>query len=546
MMLDIKEFLKPSVLGYYKRCEVTQISFYKGNHEDESNLLTLFVFDEENFQGRNEIFLTGNKNKITSKYKLCIKRFYLSIEESIELFNCLNQGVSKTSSLKEYIFNNNPLKLLPQQFITTNKDIRFNKILKNNFNSGSYIFEFFDEEKDFELLFGLNKSGRLKKISKMIGEVVPIDLLSCTDCLGNYIFQLPITILNVHTKKNKNILGIDFYWHNNLINEVKPNCLINIYSKVDNNYLFDIFEEYNKENHQKINILPSGKNYVIKIWNNDLKILLYEMNSRYFEKFRVSVSMGECERKFIEDNEESEVTIMSNPKLSDDISYLNYRNDAMYKKNLKELEDNLKFNTYMQNENALEDIKTLINKYGKNGVNIIDPYLEPNDLIRTVLHLKFYDAPIKAITSLKNSFNELLIMKEMLEQLPNQNIVQNFKNVLNEKIEKEKKSNLECIEDYKKELDEKIINQCGLNLEFRAQFDRYGQPFHDRFLIFPGDDEKLLEPIVFSLGTSLNAFGKHFHILQEVSHPQHVADVFDKLWRILQQKEECRIWNSKE
>ena len=129
---------------------------------------------------------------------------------------------------------------MPQQFITTNKDIRFNKILKNNFNSGSYIFEFFDEEKDFELLFGLNKSGRLKKISKMIGEVVPIDLLSCTDCLGNYIFQLPITILNVHTKKNKNILGIDFYWHNNLINEVKPNCLINIYSKVDNNYLFEI------------------------------------------------------------------------------------------------------------------------------------------------------------------------------------------------------------------------------------------------------------------------------------------------------------------
>lgn len=244
-MLGIKEFLKPSVLGYYKRCEVTQISFYKDNHEEESNLLTLFIFDEENFQGRNEIFLTGKKNKINSKYKLCIKRFYLSIEESIELFNCLNQGVSKTSSLKKYLFNDNPLKLLPQQFITTNEDIRFNKILKNNFHSGSYIFEFFDEEKDFELLFGLNKSGRLKKISKMIGEVVPIDLLSCTDCLGNYIFQLPITILNVHTNKNKNILGIDFYWHNNLINEVKPNCLINIYSKVDNNYLFDIFEEYN-------------------------------------------------------------------------------------------------------------------------------------------------------------------------------------------------------------------------------------------------------------------------------------------------------------
>ena len=256
--------------------------------------------------------------------------------------------------------------------------------------------------------------------------------------------------------------------------------------------------------------------------------------------------MEKCKRKFIENNNETEISIMSNPQLNNDINYLNYRNNAMYEKDLKELEDDLRFNKYMQNENALDDIKTLINKHGKNGVNIIDPYLEPEDILKTVIHLKLYDVPIKAITSLKNSFNELLIMKEILEQIPDQNIVRNFKNVLNEKIEKEKQSNLERIDNYEKELDDKIIDKCGLNLEFRAQFDKHGQPYHDRFLIFPGDEEKLLKPTVFSLGTSLNAFGKHFHILQEVSHPQHVADVFDDLWEILKECEECLIWKSKD
>ena len=545
-MHTIENLIKPSVLGYYKRCEVTQISFYQKNHENEINLLTLVVFDELEYCGRNEIFLTSNKNKITSKFKLCVKRFYLTLDESVELFNKLNKDISKNIPLDKYIFQTNALKLLPYQFITSNYDVRFNKILKNNFNSGSYIFEFFDEEKDFDSLFKLNKSDRLKKISRMLNEYLPIDLLSCTDCLGNYIFQLPVNILNVNSKKDGNKLKIDFYWHKNLINGVKPSCLINIYSKVDNNYFFDVFEEYNGCNHQEIEILTSGGNYVLKIWNNELNTLLYESNSSYIENINISVSMGMCDRIFIEDNKEIKTHIRSNPKLSNNINFLSYRDNAMYEKNLKELEEDLRFNTYLQNENALEDIKTLINKHGENGVNIIDPYLEPSDLLKTVIHLELYDAPIKAITALKNSFNELLIMKESLEKLPNQNIVQNFKNVLNLKIEKEKKSNLECIEDYKKELDEKIIETCGLNLEFRAQFDKYGQPFHDRFLIFPGDDEKLLAPTVFSLGSSLNAFGKHFHILQEVSHPQHVADVFDNLWEILIKNEECLIWKSKE
>lgn len=544
-MLDITDLIKPFVLGYYKRCEVTQISFYTGNHKNETNLLTLVVFDEEEYTGRNESYLTKDKNKIASKYKLAVKKFFLTLDESLMLFNKLNQESSNQTIIDKYIFKEINFNLLPCQFITTNNDIRFNKILKNNFNSGSYIFEFFDEEKDFSQLLKSNKTHRLKKISKMIKQSLPIDLLSNTDCLGNYIFQLPVNILNINTKKNKNKLEIDFYWHENLIND-KPNCSINIYSKVDNNYLFDVFEDYNKENYQEIDIGTSGTNYVLKIWNSDLNVLLYESNGRFIENYKYSVSMEKCKRRFIENNNETEISIMSNPQLNNNINYLNYRNNAMYEKDLKELEDDLRFNKYMQNENALEDIKTLINKHGKNGVNIIDPYLEPNDLLKTIIHLKLYDVPIKAITSLKNSFNELLIMKEILEQIPDQNIVQNFKNVLNEKIEKEKQSNLERINNYEKELDEKIIDTCGLNLEFRAQFDKHGQPYHDRFLIFPGDKEKLLKPTVFSLGTSLNAFGKHFHILQEVTHPQHVADAFDDLWEILKKCEECLIWKSKD
>jgi hypothetical protein len=82
-------------------------------------------------------------------------------------------------------------------------------------------------------------------------------------------------------------------------------------------------------------------------------------------------------------------------------------------------------------------------------------------------------------------------------------------------------------------------NNYGLNLEFRIQHSTFGWAFHDRFLIFPSS--KLRRSQVYSLGTSINSYGKKHHILQEVSHPQPVVDAFNELWEKLNHPD-CLVW----
>ena len=63
MIYNIDELIKPSVLGFYKRCEVIQISYYKNKHKNEKNIFTLIVFDEQEYTGKNEEYLSNNNKK---------------------------------------------------------------------------------------------------------------------------------------------------------------------------------------------------------------------------------------------------------------------------------------------------------------------------------------------------------------------------------------------------------------------------------------------------------------------------------------------------
>jgi hypothetical protein len=47
--------------------------------------------------------------------------------------------------------------------------------------------------------------------------------------------------------------------------------------------------------------------------------------------------------------------------------------------------------------------------------------------------------------------------------------------------------------------------------------------------------------LVWSLGTSVNSFGKQHHILQKVPDGQLIADAFEDLWRELDQAQHL-IW----
>ncbi|MFU2136458.1 HAD-IIB family hydrolase [Gallibacterium anatis] len=157
---------------------------------------------------------------------------------------------------------------------------------------------------------------------------------------------------------------------------------------------------------------------------------------------------------------------------------------------------------------ALDFIRRLIKKHGKNGVYLWDPYLSSKDLLETVFFSPYANTPIKALTGLKSPDGHSDKTKE-----------------------------------YKEELEDSIIENGWLNLIFlNADKSKIGD-FHDRFIIFPKNQDNPAR--VWSLGTSVNSLGKSHHIIQKVEDGQIIEDVFEEMWEQSVTNTENIIWKSK-
>jgi hypothetical protein len=165
-------------------------------------------------------------------------------------------------------------------------------------------------------------------------------------------------------------------------------------------------------------------------------------------------------------------------------------------------------------EQALKDIRALIQQYGENGVWLWDPYLKAYDVINTLFHCPFINVELKAITNLQTP-------QECNKCKSNKPNTQG-----SSKKELELKSQRKILNDLES-------NFYGLKLEFRARIGNTGWNFHDRFLIFPNTQQGTL---AWSLGTSINGLtgkDKKHHILQQVDDAQLIADAFIELWNQL-------------
>ncbi len=98
---------------------------------------------------------------------------------------------------------------------------------------------------------------------------------------------------------------------------------------------------------------------------------------------------------------------------------------------------------------------------------------------------------------------------------------------------------LNFVDKQRAELENLQCNWHGLCLEYRIKRGAAGWEFHDRFLIFPKNDDR--GALAWSLGTSINMLGFAHHILQRVDDGQLVVDAFLELWDQLDNPEYL-IW----
>ncbi|KAL0630426.1 hypothetical protein Q9L58_010727, partial [Maublancomyces gigas] len=152
---------------------------------------------------------------------------------------------------------------------------------------------------------------------------------------------------------------------------------------------------------------------------------------------------------------------------------------------------------------ALEDLRWLMKEHGTEGVWLWDPFLNAEDVLRTLFFCPHNDVPLRALTAGKTA-------PDCTQRLNTENCSsgREHQRLARERAERKKQEQAAQLEAAKG-------NCRGLQLEFRIREGSAGWAFHDRFIIFPRAQSGAL---AWSLGTSINSFGVEHHILQKVSH----------------------------
>ena len=513
---QLQRWTEPGVFGFYKSCEVTICCLLDHNSEAH-NIFTLLTFETKEFTDeKHSAFLTKRNERFGKGMRLVVGQYRISVEDAIDFYLQIERGTNPIET--EFgLLNHSVSSSSPPTFVPSNstKTIPFNRVLKNNFCGGSMIVEWLGNEggcKDFL------STEELTRLKLRIRELIPIDLFTISDKVGNIIFQLPeqIAFCNLSGDENTTICSVV------LDERVDPkNYYLSAYTDFDDG-LMDFSAAQSFDTHEISLILAeTGGPYVITVVDKENNIPILQQTTSMIrtisnvlslcgnaDSVRTIASSEGSVKEIIVNS--SELISVGKPKTIWEAAVGQRR----YQKRMDELRHSREFVRYGKDgndrEQALNDLRALMNVKPKTRVCLWDPYLTAEDLLETWYYTETFGLELRAITSGVIAHNKKIPLDDWREE-------------------------------QRKGLKDGS-NQYGINLQWRVQHGMFGFSFHDRFLILlPFDDR----PKAWSLGTSVNSFGKTHHILQAVSNPGYIADDFEELWGQLSD-DSCKIWNSKE
>ena len=504
----------PGNIGFYKSCEITKIFFYTPGEDKYYNLFTLLSFENTPLIKESFAYLTEKIKTISlsreNKIKWGILQRRISVERAIDIFdNLINNKVYQIEK---------PLQvssLEPQLMCYVQANDEFtkpalNKVLKNNFHMGSYIIEFFDASKEKQR-FLWKYPEKLNNLSEQINEIIPLHLGDVSDCIGNIIFQFPINCVQVNHKPIGNFNGEKI--EINFSPELKkhPELIAHISSEEDNAINNNIIKPLVADENE-FPFVAHGKT-TLEIVSSSCQLLIFRGSFACIEKISTNIHIANPQNRCFYLNgsiQQVQVSLLETFSAGKEYNknLRKWRNGRIYVDELNALEKRKDFLQYFNDNNikALNDIRALISSHSRNGVYLWDPYLNAIDIKNTLYYCPLSNVPLRAITGLASKT----------------------------------KNKKEQVDEMRAEFARDDIRYLFFNIEVRGCFDvskiHDWHAFHDRFLIFP-----LEKPLVWSLGISVNQLGKSHHILQKITHSQHILNAFNELWQKLDTPENL-IW----
>jgi hypothetical protein len=522
---DLVTLLVPGTLGFYTHVEVTEVIAHKDGERTPINVFSILVAEERLRQPPStSYFLNPQYLRLKSLkgWQFGVMRYYRSIAEAQQEFENLDK---EEWTLSGESLRVPKLELMPPRFVPadTFKGVPLNQVLKNNFWNGSYVVEWVDRQKgQLQFLFG--DPRKQQELSEAVRPFVPMGLASLTDRLGNFLFQLPVTVLAAKVRKS-NTSGdftVQLAWHPKAMPRPLRVSLALSHDGIVTSYAFSSIEAP-----QSVLAMPPALGtHEAFIWDETRHLLLAATGpSAFITTVPIKMAIIDPEPRIfglpgeaglvhekVQLIAHSQMVVVGNPE-TDEIG--GWTQKRMYSHEVASLAAERRFVQYWatvrgqgtEHERALQDIRSLINQFGEEGAWLWDPYLSTIDILNTLFYCKYSGAPLRALTG--------------AETPP------------------EVKSNKDDFVAAQRALFSSLQgNLRGLRLEYRAKVGQAGWSFHDRFLIFPKVQRGAL---AWSLGTSINSLGKQHHILQRVDDGQLIMNTFVDLWEQLN-KPECLIW----
>lgn len=283
---DFDNLLQPGKIAFYKSCEVTQFFFINREDHKVVNYYALFTFEEKPLENETTKYLLPKPFRINDKFSLGALQKRISISKARDIFANIQNGVINIDGPCSIP---NKMPLLPKTFVPQGfgeKTILTN-VLKNNIWKGNYIIEFFNEAKDFPS--DINERSKIDKINRKIREILPIDLSSVHDRIGNIVFQFPVTLMNLDILFKGNGTEVKIVCQQHPLINQERNIPIQV-SSIYDNCTTGFFSKHFKNLDFEFNaVLGDDFDIHITVIDCDNNILLFDENKINYMK-----SVGTC------------------------------------------------------------------------------------------------------------------------------------------------------------------------------------------------------------------------------------------------------------
>ncbi|AJW97408.1 VPA1262 family N-terminal domain-containing protein [Burkholderia gladioli pv. gladioli] len=533
----LDKLLTPNLIGTYRSFEVTEVV---GFHENGPpiNFVSLLVA-EPSLPAETPVSPFINKKPIRlpgTKWRFGISRFWVSP-------NYLSQALRHLETRGEWKLTSMPLKVgklsaVPPQFVPADTHVShpWNGVLKNNFFDGSHVLELVDGEK-IDHRFLLREPRLLRKLAELVRQYVPMGIDGLSDRIGNVLIQFPVTVAVTKYGRNQNgKFSFEPVWHSSVA--VRP-------LRVS----WEIYEDATIEDFASMDVsagpgnIPvhskrTGARYVL--WDDANGVILGASARSAFFGGQVSVTshtINPTTREFLKPPAEGgaaepfRLLLRDDPPVPASGPSSNprepWRSERIFRDSLHTLHARKEFVQYRGatgtgRSEALADIEWLMEKHGRSGVWLWDPYLAANDLLSTLFLCPWPGADLRGLSDGKTP----KVCKHCGKR-PDES----SSHALHECISTPRKLGRLPWRLEQREMLERSKGNCqGLTLEFRVREGGAGWPFHDRFLIFPAAPGGAM---AWSLGTSINSVGQQHHILQKVPDGELIREAFLDLWNLL-------------